>query len=94
MWVGPNYVRSDYEEWACRLKALRKRGCRPHVPGWVDRQAISDIYREATLRSKGVTQYCVDHIRPLKGKDAWGLHVPWNLQILTLSENSRKGNRV
>lgn len=35
----------------------------------------------------------VDHIMPLKGVNFSGLHVPWNLQLMPLSENIRKGNR-
>jgi len=67
------------------------------TPPWLtDRhyKDIRNIYAKAIRKSKrdGV-KYHVDHVVPLRGKDVSGLHVPWNLQILTAEENLSKSNR-
>lgn len=59
------------------------------TPSWVDTQAIRAIYKEASRL--GLT---VDHIYPLKHKLFCGLHVPWNLQLLTMAENQKKKNVI
>ncbi len=64
------------------------------APEWTDWEAIAAIYADCakTVSETGI-QHNVDHIIPIRGKDVCGLHVWWNLRIITESDNCKKGNR-
>lgn len=68
---------------ACRNAWDEKHRTR-RFPGFND--AIREIYEQCPAGHE------VDHIVPLQGALVSGLHVPWNLQYLPISENRRKRN--
>lgn len=77
--------------------ALRAAAKEQRTPKWLtkeQKQSIKEFYVMAKELEKVFPwKQCVDHILPLRGKDVCGLHVPWNLQILSAKDNMEKGNR-
>ena len=65
------------------------------MPPWVARATVDRVYMQAeeTSRATGVKHH-VDHIVPLRSHVVCGLHVPWNLQVLSAYDNMKKGNRI
>lgn len=79
--------RSYYTEYA----SLRTRYMRQAKPKWLDEFQefwIQELYHLASLRNLEV-----DHIVPLKNDVVCGLHVPWNMQLLTRQANATKNNK-
>jgi hypothetical protein len=95
--------RADSRRWFRNNKAKANAHCAKRraskdqrTPEWLSKEAkqqLLDFYTIArSLTEETGISYEVDHIIPLRGKIVSGLHVPWNLQILTHEENIKKHN--
>lgn len=78
--------------------AKREAAKLQRTPKWLtddDLWMVEQAYELAAQRTKlfGFAWH-VDHIVPLQGKTASGLHTPVNLQVIPWVENLRKGNRL
>lgn len=66
------------------------------APKWLTKEHLLEIQEFYTMAKELEKVFPwkqhVDHIVPLLGKDVCGLHVPWNLQILSVKANLEKGN--
>lgn len=72
------------------MSARRRAAQLNSIPSWLSKEQleeISKIYKEA--QEDGLT---VDHKIPLQGNGVCGLHVPWNMQLMTLEDNTSKYN--
>lgn len=78
--------------WGKRVHAMRRAlALAMATPKWVDQKAILDIYQECANGSELTGELLhVDHIVPLRSPIVCGLHVPWNLQILTAEVHRKK----
>lgn len=79
-----------------RERAMRRYAAKRNAtPKWLtdaQKKQILEFYEVACWLTAHETPCHVDHIEPLRGKYQCGLHVPWNLQILTAEENIKKGS--
>jgi len=76
----------------CRANRIKR------IPSWLNTQHLDEI-KELYRQSNKLTEITgirheVDHIIPLQGKNVSGLHVPWNLRVVTYSENRKKHNKL
>lgn len=78
--------------------AARKRHIRLATPKWLTKEQQAQIkafYLEAErLKSETGIDHEVDHIVPVRGGIVSGLHVPWNLRVITAAENQLKNRKL
>jgi hypothetical protein len=84
--------------WKRSMSARRRARMAKASPAWLTEgqlTAIKEIYAHASfVESQTGIKHEVDHIIPIAGKNVCGLHVPWNLAVVTKAENRAKSNRV
>ena len=86
------------KEYYRALTNSRRRRLKECSPSWItmeDKRNIREMYTVAarTTEITGV-KYEVDHIVPINSNVVCGLHVPWNLQVMTKDANLRKSNQM
>jgi 5-methylcytosine-specific restriction endonuclease McrA len=79
------------------LVSLRRRRFRDATPKWLSPEQRMEIrlkYRLAIELSRATgIRHAVDHEVPIQGEEVCGLHVPWNLRVITQEENLKKSNK-
>ncbi len=98
---NPDYYREAAAQWQrdnpekCRAKYKQYMTAKMNAyPAWADYDKILEFYAEAQrMQRETLIEHAVDHIVPLQGETVCGLHCQDNLQVITGSENSKKGNR-
>lgn len=79
------------------MQATEERSVRmaQATPGWVDWDAVTQMYAEAARLSwqTGVKHH-VDHIVPIRGRNVCGLHVQNNMRVIPAFLNRRKSNKL
>ena len=89
--------KSNNPEYYKSLVNARRRRFRQATPRWLTAEHKLEIrlkYRLAIELSRRMgVLHVVDHVIPLQGETVCGLHVPWNMEVITQEENLQKSNK-
>lgn len=93
-----NKYKESHPELYKALASVRKRRHRKATPQWITashKLSMRQLYLQAMELTKITGErYVVDHIIPLISEEVCGLHVPWNLRVITQEENLKKSNKL
>ena len=93
-----NYAKEHREKnraWHCAYQSKRRARKMQAILSEDFYKEVKIIYKKREKITKKTGQiHHVDHIVPLQGENVCGLHVPWNLQIITADENIAKSNNL
>ena len=89
--IANRYANSAKGQAKSRVRQLAKRNA---TPTWVCLESLEVKHKERITMSRltGVPHH-IDHIVPLQGDNVCGLHVPWNLRVITAEHNLSKHNK-
>lgn len=92
-----NYWKEHREDYARRTRQRRAQ-IKQATPAWLTEAQREEMkYRVVEAKAISVDTgvlHQVDHIVPLQSDIVCGLHVPWNLRVITAHENAEKGNKL
>lgn len=88
------YNKDKFAKYGAKRRAMKLKA----TPIWLTEEQhkqIEEFYKKAQdMKLLTGEEHHVDHIIPLQGKTVCGLHVPWNLQVITAKENRSKRNTL
>ena len=80
------------------IEAKRRAAKLNATPSWLTSKHLTEIdtfFAEAVrLHEQTGVIYHVDHVIPLQGETVSGLHVPWNLRVISAVQNLSKHNKL
>ncbi len=97
-----DHIRESIKDWRsrnkhklCHYAAVRRVAKGRATPKWSNQSIVESLYGLAAVWSKAMgIQYEVDHIIPIQHPLVCGLHCEANLQVLPMSANRRKSNKI